>query len=194
MFNWLKNFKNICVFSVLIISFPLSALAKEFIVNNTTDQADANFGGVFDGVCETVIGNGACTLRAAIQEANDTSEKDTITLPEGEIILIGNSGDDNNLGGDLDIVEDLLLRGVSGRKTIIKSSGSDRVIHMGNSSSVEIYDLSIRDGRLQDDNGAGIFNAGGSLTIKNCMILNNINQSISFSNGGGIFHRGGPGP
>ena len=39
-----------------------------FIVNSTDDTDDADFGGVFDGVCDD--GTGQCTLRAAIEEAN----------------------------------------------------------------------------------------------------------------------------
>ena len=37
-----------------------------FTVNSTADDPDAVVG---DGICETIPGNGVCTLRAAIQEA-----------------------------------------------------------------------------------------------------------------------------
>jgi hypothetical protein len=53
-----------------------------FKVNNTFDFADRNVG---DGVCDVdfAIGN-ACTLRAAIQESNATTEKEIIAfdIPE----------------------------------------------------------------------------------------------------------------
>src|SRR5262249_49899691 len=46
-------------------------------VNNNGDGGDANPG---DGVCETGAGNGICTLRAAIQEANAFAGTDTINF------------------------------------------------------------------------------------------------------------------
>lgn len=44
-------------------------------VNSTGDGSDANAG---DGVCNA--GSGACTLRAAIEEANASSAPDTLTF------------------------------------------------------------------------------------------------------------------
>jgi len=47
-----------------------------FTVNSTTDAGDS----VINGVCETSPGNGECTLRAAIQEANAHSGVDFINF------------------------------------------------------------------------------------------------------------------
>jgi CSLREA domain-containing protein len=47
-----------------------------FIVNSTADAPDATSG---DGTCQTTT-MGECTLRAAIQEANATTDKDTIAF------------------------------------------------------------------------------------------------------------------
>jgi CSLREA domain-containing protein len=44
-----------------------AAFPEIFIVNSTGDGDDAFHG---DGQCETAVGNGVCTLRAAIEEAN----------------------------------------------------------------------------------------------------------------------------
>ena len=49
--------------------------------NNATDTGDFFAG---DGVCETASGNGVCTLRAAVQEANALAGTDTIILPVGD--------------------------------------------------------------------------------------------------------------
>lgn len=49
-----------------------------FTVNSTLDAVDAAPG---NGVCATA--GGACTLRAAIQEANAFGGNDVITLPVG---------------------------------------------------------------------------------------------------------------
>src|SRR5438105_11332688 len=46
-----------------------------FVVNSTGDGDDAFHG---DGQCETAVGNGVCTLRAAIEEANAHAGADGI--------------------------------------------------------------------------------------------------------------------
>src|SRR5262245_3954737 len=48
-----------------------------FTVNTTADDPDAVIG---DGLCETISGNGVCTLRAAIEEANAQPTDDTISF------------------------------------------------------------------------------------------------------------------
>lgn len=54
-----------------------SLAATTFVVNSTADTADFSAG---DGVCDTDdgVGDGPCTLRAAIQEANALAGADTI--------------------------------------------------------------------------------------------------------------------
>jgi CSLREA domain-containing protein len=48
-------------------STPTATPVGSLVVNSTGDGTDASAG---DGVCETALGNGICTLRAAIQETN----------------------------------------------------------------------------------------------------------------------------
>jgi hypothetical protein len=54
-----------------------------FTVNQTTDVVDENLA---DNLCDinSAVSGEQCTLRAAIQEANDTPGADTITLPAGK--------------------------------------------------------------------------------------------------------------
>jgi len=54
------------------------AFAATFVVNSTGDSADSN---TADGVCDD--GTGACTLRAAIQQANASAGPDTINFSIG---------------------------------------------------------------------------------------------------------------
>ena len=65
---------------LLTASRPSYATAT-FVVNSTADQADVNLG---DGVCDSnpTAGTEVCTLRAAIQEANDRTDDlaDTINF------------------------------------------------------------------------------------------------------------------
>jgi large repetitive protein len=55
-------------------------------VNSPADppQGDAK---PSDGVCETAAGNGVCTLRAAVQEANALPGADEIILPPNTYVL-----------------------------------------------------------------------------------------------------------
>ena len=55
------------------------AQAATFTVNSPFDAADVNPG---DAMCETAPGNGVCTLRAAIEDAQHSGAgNDTIILP-----------------------------------------------------------------------------------------------------------------
>jgi CSLREA domain-containing protein len=60
---------------LVAVQVPPLAQGAGFIVNSTGDGADSNTG---DGVCND--GSGACTLRAAIEEANATVKPDEITF------------------------------------------------------------------------------------------------------------------
>ncbi|HLF22534.1 MAG TPA: CSLREA domain-containing protein, partial [Burkholderiales bacterium] len=53
------------LFIVIVGLGQSSAWAAVFTVNSTVDAVDFKPG---DGVCETALGNGVCSLRAAIQE------------------------------------------------------------------------------------------------------------------------------
>src|SRR5438874_4925567 len=61
-------------------AFTLYAQAPfpEIFVVNSTGDADDAFPG--DGNCETAVGNGVCTLRAAIEEANAHAGGDGISF------------------------------------------------------------------------------------------------------------------
>lgn len=69
-----------------VTAAPSPAAALVFAVNSLTDAPDWTV----DGVCETGPGNGVCTLRAAIEEANAVVgplEPVEIVLPEGDVGL-----------------------------------------------------------------------------------------------------------
>ena len=73
--------------SVFLCCFISGAFAQAatFTVNSPFDAADANPG---DAMCETAPGNGVCTLRAAIEEANTLGARDdTIILPPNTYLL-----------------------------------------------------------------------------------------------------------
>ena len=162
-------------------------------VNSTLDQPDFNPG---DGICETALGNGICTLRAAVMEANATPAADTITfidLPGSpDLYTLTLAGmDDTALLGDLDILVDATIQGIGSTETILQAgstmlSGIDRFFHILGDANVTLERLTIRYGNTSE-NGGGILNAStGRLTIDSCLITNNI-----ASHGAGVVNQTG---
>lgn len=74
--RWAQVVVTLLVGGVLHVGIAPSAVASvQFVVNSNGDQADLFPG---DGVCQTALLT--CTLRAAIQEANTTSARDSISF------------------------------------------------------------------------------------------------------------------
>ncbi|HSN18006.1 MAG TPA: DUF11 domain-containing protein [Gammaproteobacteria bacterium] len=127
----------------LALAVPGYASAATFIVNSTADSVDATPG---DGTCAD--SSGACTLRAAVMEANALAGADTIDLtqindPAQPIILTikgvdetyeANSGGTGYVAvathdasiGDLNITGDTTIVGAGSGKTIIEWSTADQ--------------------------------------------------------------------
>ena len=156
--------------------------AASFIVNNTADAVDSNVG---DGDCD--IDNppsNVCTLRAALEEANATPGIDEITIVSGTYGLNRIGTDDTAFNGDLDITEDVIIRGEGANITIIDGGALDRVFHITGTVSVTISGVTIRNGAAAE--GAGIANHSGNLTVISATISGNQASGV----GGGIYNDG----
>lgn len=159
-----------------------------FTVDNTADQVDAKPG---DGKCATELGT--CTLRAAIQEANEQGGG-TINLNPGTYVLSIKPDGALPLAatGDLDIYGELTISGGGADKTIVDGGGISRVFAMQVASRVTLSDLTVRNGRaLPGEDGGGIVNYG-NLTLENVTVTGNATQSDATMSadapGGGIFN------
>jgi CSLREA domain-containing protein len=154
------------------------AAAKRFDVNTTADAVDAVPG---DGVCETVSGNQTCSLRAAIQESNALLYKDTIVLGSGtyKLTLTGD-GEDASATGDLDISDEVDIKGVSAAATIVDGNQTDRVfdVHAG-TSPVRIANLTVQNG---SELGGGGISFARPLRLYHCSVRDN-----AASMGGGLY-------
>ena len=161
--------------------------AATFTVNTTADTADAVPG---DGICAD--SGGACSLRAAVQEANALAGPDTIQLAAATYVLTGAAGDDLAVSGDLDITGDLTLTGAGTASTIIDGGGVDRVLDIDPSGvgvSVTVANLTVRGG----GNAAGQpSQAGGGIRNRGTLSLNNVTLTTNSSgiNGGGLLNFG----
>ncbi len=169
--------------TVLLLT-PLVARAAEFTVTAMYDRPDDIPG---DGICASTPDAGmpsACTLRAAIMEANALGgpERHVIHVPAGLYqltyqsdggILAGLNEDIRQTAGegarphdewnDLDIGVDLEIVGAGEEATIIEGNGNDRVFHVLHRESpgsiprfVGFADLTIRNGHTLQ-RGAGVF-------------------------------------
>ena len=151
-----------------------------FTVDDTGDLVDDN---LTDGICHTSAGT--CTLRAAIQEANVTTEADAIDLQvEATYILsIAGTGEGLAASGDLDIRNPVTI---NGNGSTVDANLIDRVIEVR--SEVTINDLTIQGGTASTGGGIYFY---PTVSDKH-LYLNHVNiiDNYSSSNGGGIYAGG----
>jgi CSLREA domain-containing protein len=182
--------------------------AASFVVNSTLDAVDASPG---NGTCAS--SGGACTLRAAIQEANALAGADTITLPAGTFTLaVAGSGEDFAATGDLDIRDAVTITGAGATATIIDAARIDRVFDILDiAGTVTIEELTVRNGFSQLANLAGgIWNSailtvshvrietsegrlgGGAILNDNDLTATDVTLSgnVTNSQGGGLYNTG----
>ena len=168
-------------------------LAYDFNVNTTTDSADASVG---DGMCRTSANQ--CSLRAAVQEANERGGRHIIRLPAGTYGL--NLGAEGDAGGDLDIYpaaaetrREIAIIGASPATTRIVGSGIDRLFEIhgdfpGNDiypTSVALMGLSIGGGvvRSSSSQGGGVLVSNANLLMVDAVLHDNHNEG---GEGGGL--------
>jgi CSLREA domain-containing protein len=125
-------------------------------VDSTKDTADAAPG---DGVCADAVG--ACSLRAAVQEAN-ASGGGTITLGKAaHALALAGTGEDAAATGDLDVTADVTI---TGRRTTVDARGIDRVFDVQAGGELTLRHVTVTGGSAQGSglpaSGGGVRNAG----------------------------------
>ncbi|MCO6452555.1 MAG: autotransporter-associated beta strand repeat-containing protein, partial [Caldilineales bacterium] len=159
----------------------LSFTATTITVNDSGDESDGTPG---DGICDTENDEvPICTLRAAIEEANDP-ETD---LSDVSIDLTSINGDTISLDSDLpeigsNISSILAVPDLNGRPTI-SGSESYRIFSIGIGATVNIEALDLIDAD-SPGNGGAILNAG-DLTLSNVSI-----DGAAANRGGCIYNEG----
>ena len=148
-----------------------------FKVNSNADLGDNN---LVDGKCLTVNPN-ECTLRAAVQQSNETSGSDTInfastitgtiTLGLGELIIANEP-------------DSLTINGPRAKVLTVSGNNASRVFRLSDDASAAINNLKISNGNTTT-NGGGISTDGELLTLTNVTVSGNRATS-----GGGIYNSG----
>ena len=139
----------------------------DFIVNSPQDAPDAAPG---SGGCAD--SSGACTLRAAIQEANAEPGPQTIAL----------SDQTYQISTTLVITQDLTIIGLGPDRSVLGGAGSDRLLSVDGGAKVSLAGLTLTGGDTTSD-GGGIYLQQGGLTLKNVQV----NANHAGGAGGGIW-------
>ncbi|REK06404.1 MAG: CSLREA domain-containing protein [Acidobacteria bacterium] len=161
-----------CLVCIALVALPATpGYADTFTPTKLTDSAD--------GVCDA-----DCSLREAVIAANANPGADVIELGVGTYVLSLPGA--NETAGDLDVTDELTIRGVDREQTIIEQTTiGERVIEVAASvASFVLEALGITGGNLSgvDENGAGVLGFT-DLEIRRATILaNETTQGV----GGGV--------
>ena len=133
--------------------------------------------------------SGHISLRSAIEAANSRPNADTILLPNGTIKLtIAGADEDNAATGDLDIKGNVTIKGKRASSTIVDGNALDRVFQVL-SGRVQISGLTIQHGQAEE--GGGLLNSGGQVTLTSVVVGNNM--ALGGSGADGLPGNGGTG-
>jgi hypothetical protein len=137
-------------------------------------------------------GDVSCLI-AAITQANANGQQNTITLAAGTYTLTTVNNTTDGANGLPFITSALTLRGTGAEQTIVErnvNAPQFRLLHVAVTGSLMLRGLTIRGGSCQSysicTGGAGLFNQGGTITLRQATVAGNI-----ASDGGGLFINGG---
>lgn len=138
-----RSLRSVAIVAALVVSVVgLSSceLPTVFVVDRTTDAVDVDTG---DGVCATAEGD--CSLRAAVQEANETDGPVVVELAPGttyELSITSGAPEDLGASGDLDSTGALTIEGNGATLTIFSLYFDDRFVDQL-AGTLTIRDLTI---------------------------------------------------
>ncbi|MFN7955100.1 MAG: right-handed parallel beta-helix repeat-containing protein [bacterium] len=180
--------RHLTLATALSAALSLASLAAATTITVTATTDDLNLGP-----------NGNCTLREAIVAANTNAAVDAcpagqpsptvdlISLPPGTYDLsIAGLYEDAGLTGDLDITDDLQLKGSGASITTVDAHAVDRVFHIRWNGTTVISDMTIRGGNPLTAHGGGIYvESNGKTALLRDVIRNNVPGL--FGEAGGVY-------
>lgn len=179
----MKNPRRVTTIAGIVVILGASvAHGATFTVTKTVDS--------FDGVCDS-----DCSLREAVQAANANATADEVTLPTGVLRLsIFGATEDANASGDIDVTQDITIRGAGAALTTVFQDAGDRVFDVvAAGADVTMRDVTIEGGRSPlDEQGGGIDHPQpGDLVLERVVMRGNVAVGSSTGYGGGIHKAGG---
>jgi len=156
--------------ALVALAAPAAAtplVRDELKVYDAGDGADAVPG---DGICETAVGNGVCTLRAAIQEANALPGPDMVTIMTTSTISMTS-------GAGILISDDLIVQSGNPGTAFISGqlAGSSPIFAISGSGypDVRLVALDLRNARSGEVGSVVWVESGGDLTVTGCTLRSN---------------------
>ena len=142
---------------------------------------------------DELISDGDCSLREAIEAANTNLPVDA--CGSGDVLTDTITFD---VAGTITVTSQLSVTAggplvIDGGEVITTSGGgTTRVWWVETGSVLNLQHLAVVDGYVHNENGAGLFNNGGDLTILECdFIGNHFTIYMNYEYGGGIYAVGG---
>jgi len=176
--------KSSCILIAIGLWASFVVSAQTFNVNTAEDTVDDSPG---NRKCADV--KGRCSLRAAIMEANSAADTDVIVLGSATYqLVIPGIDEDGAEKGDLDVIHNLSIQGISLESTTIDGARLDRILHVMNGASVTISNITVQKG-FSHGMGAGISVDASILVISNSSITDNESAGLMGQGkgmGGGI--------
>ena len=148
------------------------AHAASLVVDSTLDEVDASPG---DGICATAAAT--CTLRAAVMESNALPGQDDIFLDRDHYALtIPGSGGDAE--GDLDLTDDVKIKGKGYRFTIIDGAPlvsigqPDRIFEVASGVVARFRGVQLQQAKVEGATPASA--VGGLMSVSGTARLRNV--------------------
>ncbi len=158
---------------LIFLAAAQGAFAATFTVNDSGDVTDITPG---DGICETATGNGICTLRAAVVEANALAGDDVINFDAGISLITLTSG------SEIFISSNVSISGTGAHNlTIAGTTGANRIFFIQN-ATVTIQGVTLSGG---NGFGSAVYSANSTTNLEAVVAQNNVGNTIVFFNNGG---------
>jgi CSLREA domain-containing protein len=171
---------------VLTLVYAAAAGAATFTVNSTSDTALP--------VSSSTSCPATCTLREAVQAADNTGGANTITLPAGDYKLtIASTGADDPSTGDLDVKnnDSLTVNGAGASTTTIDANSIDRAFAVDSGSSLTLSGVTITHGKPSTLSTGGV--AGGDIYSNGTLSVSNsvFENTAAPGDGAAIYNNAG---
>jgi uncharacterized repeat protein (TIGR01451 family)/CSLREA domain-containing protein len=192
---WIRGVAAIAALTLAggLVAASSATAGTNYTVTSTTDAPLSNPSGT---TCVSTATGGACTLRAAIQAADNAGGASTITLPAGTYTLtIASTGADNPANGDLDVKGSstaITLTGAGASSTIINANHLDRAFAVQAGESLAVSGVTIENGaqpafgassNSTDDGYGGAIYTDGVLSVTNSVLTGN----SAYADGGAVY-------